>query len=169
MDIVYILLGILLLMLGRKLFWLFVGGIGFVFGLEYSSVVLQGSSQGTILVTALVLAIIGVVLAFVVQKAGIAVAGFLSGGYIALSIIHELGINIGWLPWVVFLAGGCCGVILVKFLFDWALVVLSSLTGALLIIETVHFSLRLTKILFFLLLSIGIVAQAGQLQKRPEG
>ncbi|MCG2710822.1 MAG: TMEM198/TM7SF3 family protein [Candidatus Omnitrophica bacterium] len=160
LDIVYIILGIVLLMLGRKLFWLFAGAIAFIFAVEFIPLFLHGQSQHVIWIIALVLSIIAVILSFVTQKIGLGVAGFMAGGYVAMSIVNELGVTISWLPWVLFAAGGIIGLVLTTVLFNWALILLSSLSGAFLIVQVMGFSLHLTKILFILLVAIGIVAQA---------
>jgi hypothetical protein len=161
-EVIYIALGILLLMMGRKLFWLFVGGLGFVAGIEYAGLLLHGQPEWVALVAALVMAVVGLVLAIVMQRVGVGIAGFIAGGYSALSVVQKLGYSLEWLPWVIFLAGGVVGVLLVMKLFDGALIVLSSLTGAFLIIETTQFNQDLTKILFIVLLVAGVAAQASQ-------
>lgn len=159
LDIVYIILGILLLMLGKKLFWLFSGAIAFIFGIEFIPLILRGQSQHMILIIALVLSIIAIVLSFVVQKIGLGVAGFMAGGYVMMSIVNELRINIPWMPWVLFAAGGIIGVVFTLVLFEWALIFLSAMSGAFLIVQVMRFSLPLTKILFVLLVVIGIATQ----------
>lgn len=166
-DIVYIVLGIILLMLGRKLFWLFAGGVAFIFGLKYASLFLGSYySSHSGLIFALVLAIVGIVLAFIMQKIGLTIAGCVAGGYVALNIVKELGIKTGWMPWILFLIGAVLGVIFVSVLFNWSLIILSSLIGTFLIIETTSFSLPVTKVLFILLLIIGILTQASQSNKK---
>lgn len=159
LDIVYILLGIILLMLGKKLFWLFSGAIAFVFGLEFLPLVLRGQSPHIILISALVLSIIAIVLSFLFQKVGLSLAGFMAGVYVAMSIVNELRVNIPWLPWVLFVVGGMTGIVLTLVLFDLALIFLSSLSGAFLIVQVMKFSLPLTKILFVFLVCIGIATQ----------
>ena len=159
-DIVYIILGIVLLIFGRKLFWLFSGAIAFIFGVEFIPLFLHGQSQHVIWIIALVLSIIAVILAFVMQKIGLGVAGFMAGGYVAMSIVNELKVHIPWLPWVLFAAGGIIGVMLTLVLFDWALILLSALSGAFLLVQVMGFSLHLTQILFVCLVAMGIVTQA---------
>ena len=70
-----LLLGALLLV-GRKLFWLFVGTIGFVIGIQVATRFFHGSELITI-VAGLVLGIIFAVLAIFLES--IAIAGFLGG------------------------------------------------------------------------------------------
>ena len=140
-DIVYVILGIMLLMLGRKLFWLFSGAIAFVFGVEFLPLVFRGLPQHIVWIIALVLSIIAIILSFIVQKAGIGIAGFMAGGYVAMSIVNELGIAMPWLsPWVLFAVGGIIGAVLVLILFDWALIFLSSCSGAFLIVQIMDIS-----------------------------
>ncbi len=160
LEIAYIIFGIVLLMLGRKLFWLFSGAIAFIFGVEFVPLILHGQSQHVIWIIALILSIIAIVLSFLVQKVGLSVVGFLAGGYVAMSIVNELKFNIPWLPWVLFGVGGAIGVVFTLVLFDGALIVLSSLSGAFLIVQVMGFSLSLTKILFVILAGIGIATQA---------
>ncbi|MFH1460092.1 MAG: DUF4203 domain-containing protein [Candidatus Omnitrophota bacterium] len=162
LQIIYLSLGIILLMMGRKLFWLFAGGIGFILGCEYTTLLLKDASDQVVLIAALVIGMIAIILTFLMQKIGIGIAGFMAGGYVAVSIINELGVKLGWIPWLVFLLGGIIGALLSAFLFDWALIILSCLTGAFLIISTMNFSLQLTQILFLILVIIGIAAQVTQ-------
>jgi len=134
-----ILAGGLLLVFGRKLFWLFVGVVGFATGLAVASRFFQSQPEWLQLVIGIGLGIVGALLAIFFEEIAIAVAGFLAGGYIALSLA---GILIGratpsadTFTWVLFFVGGVIGVALAFMLFDWALILLSSITGALLIIE----------------------------------
>ena len=166
MEIVYIVLGVMMLILGARLFWLFCGGVGFICGLEYAPLFIHGKADHVYVIIGLVLGIIGLVLAFVAQKAGAAVCGFVAGGYIALTELKEFGYAKEWIPWAVFLVGGIIGVILVLKLFRWAAIVFSSLVGAFLIAKTTHLSLELMRVLFILLVCVGIYAQATQAQKK---
>jgi len=165
MDIVYITLGIVLLMLGKKLFWLFAGSISFIIGYEYAGLFLEGFPQRNILIIALIMAIIGIVLAFAIQKVGAGIAGFFAGGYVALNIVAELGFLSGWLPWAIFVIGGIVGAVLMYMIFDWAVIVLSSLSGAFFIVTAMNFSMHLTKILFVVLACIGCLVQAYQMKQ----
>jgi len=57
--------------------------------------------------------------------------------------------------------------VLVLALFEWALIILSSLTGAALIVQTIHAGALLTAILFAVLFIVGVVIQAG-LRRRDQ-
>jgi hypothetical protein len=56
---------------------------------------------------------------------------------------------------------------LVLALFEWALIILSSLTGAILIVQTIHPGTLLAAILTAVLFIVGIVIQAG-LRRRAQ-
>ena len=75
---------------------------------------------------------------------------------------------IGWdasrLAWVPVIIGGILGVVLVVALFEWALIILSSLTGAGLIVEAARFRPPIAGLLFVALLIVGIGIQAGLLR-----
>ena len=171
MDILRILIGILVLTLGRKLFWLFVAVVGFAFGASLGSQFFQGQPDWVILIVALGAGLVGALLALFLQQVAIALAGFIGGGYIALYLVSALGWGTpggsGWLP---FLIGGVMGLVLMIALFDWALIVLSSLIGAGLIVQAIPLHRSVEGLLFIILLIVGIAVQAslmGRARSQP--
>ena len=129
-----LIIGSILLVAGRKLFWLLVGGIGFIVGVQLATRFFNGNEVTTI-VAGIVLGIIFALLAIFLESIAIGVAGFLGGGYILLNIAGMLGWDKGVLPWIIFAVGGIIGVILVTLLFNWALITISALAGASLIVS----------------------------------
>jgi hypothetical protein len=61
--------------------------------------------------------------------------------------------------------GGVIGVALIMFLLDWALITLSSLAGASLIIESLSSRAALGGLLFFVLFIIGVLIQGSVLRR----
>ncbi|HUW11971.1 MAG TPA: hypothetical protein VM537_19755 [Anaerolineae bacterium] len=161
MDTLRILLGAIVLILGRKLYWLFVAVAGFVLGMALAPRFISGGSQWVILVIALAAGLLGALLAVFLQQAAIAVAGFIGGGYAGFILAGMAGWDAGRLVWVPIIIGGILGVVLVVALFEWALIILSSLTGAGLIVEATQLSTATTGLLFVALLVVGIAVQAG--------
>jgi hypothetical protein len=166
-----ILVGLVLLGYGRRLYWVFVAGVGFLTGLALGPRLLSGQPEWVILTVALVLAVAGAVLAVVAQKLIIAVIGFLAGGGIGLLLLRQLGMTGDVPAWVVYLVAGIAGLLLVRMLFEWALILLSSLAGAGLLVAGVENRVALSPRLAFLLVIavavIGIVAQAGLRGRQP--
>jgi hypothetical protein len=160
MNILRILIGILVLILGRKLFWLFVAVVGFAFGAALGTQLFQGQPDWLILVIALGVGLLGALLAIFLQEIAVAVAGFIGGGYIALILLNALGQDPGPASWLPFLIGGIIGLVLMIALFDWALIVLSSLVGAGLILQAIQLRRPIEGLLSLILVVIGIAIQA---------
>lgn len=169
MDIVRILVGVALLILGRRLFWLFVGLVGFVAGITLATQFLSGQPDWLVLVIALAAGLLGVLLALFLQQLAVGVAGFVAGGYIIVNLLSMLmGETDQLLYWLIFLIGGIIGAVLVILLFDWALIVLSSLTGATLVVQAAGLNPTLTLVLFVVLLVVGFVIQASSMTQREQ-
>lgn len=167
--ILRIVVGVALLTLGRRLFWLFVAGIGFVAAITLATRLLHNQPEWLILVLALFVGLIGALLAVLLERLAIGVAGFLAGGYFALSLVEALGLRVGPVSWLPFLIGGVLGAVLVIALFDWALILLSSLTGASLIAQSLPLTPPIRILLFAIVLIIGIIIQASLMagEQRP--
>ena len=83
MSSINILVGAALVFFGRRLFWLFVAGVGFVVGMMLATDWL-GSDAGLLnFLIALGVGVIGALLSVFLQRMAFALAGFLSGGYLA--------------------------------------------------------------------------------------
>ena len=128
--IVGVLIGVVILLFGRKLFWLCVAAVGFALGVEVAPHLVHEPSPVLALVIALVLGLVGALLALFLQKVAIAVLGFLAGGYLANGMAAAFFVHYAQYSTLVFVVGGIIGAILLLALFDWALIVVSSLIGA---------------------------------------
>ena len=165
-PIVSILIGAVLLLCGRRLFWLFVAAIGFWIGFQITPTLVQHPPEWLTLVVAVVLGILGAVLALVLQKIAIAVAGFLVGGKIATAIMAAFVATHAHHTGIVFVVGGIVGALLLLVLFDWALIVFSAVAGAELILDHLHVPTRGATIIFVALVIVGIVVQAAMFSRR---
>ena len=171
-DATRLLLGVLLLLLGRRLFWLFVGAVGFVGGLRLSEHFLPGRPDDVVIVFSLVVGLIAAVLAVALRRLALGAAGFLAGGYLLMQLlattVQSAPAAPGDLaPWAVFLVGGLVGAVLMNVLFDWTLIVLSAMGGAALICECVHgLNTQIMTAIFTALAILGVLAQAGFIRRR---
>ena len=160
-TIIQIILGVATLLAGRKLFWLFVGVIGFAVGIGLATQFFSGESEIALLAIALVAGIIGSLLAVFLQRLAVGAAGFLAGGYITLSLISLLSLKLPMPSWIPFIIGGVLGAVLVAVMFDWALIILSSLLGADLLVQAMRAGQLLGIALFVILFLVGLGIQAG--------
>ena len=109
MPVPAILIGVALLILGRKLYWLFVGAAGFVGGIMLATRFLGGQPNWVILAIALAAGVLGALLAVFLQQMAVALAGFIGGWYITLNLIDTLGWQPGSLAWIPLVIGGIVG------------------------------------------------------------
>jgi uncharacterized protein DUF4203 len=163
MPVFQLLGGAALLAFGRKLFWVFVGLVGFFAGLKWGAVLFPNEPEWVVFAAALLTGIIGAVLAMVLQRLAAGLAGFVAGSYLAASIAAWAG-GPSDQALVAFqiLLGLVCGVMMVV-MFDWVLIILSSLIGAAWIIEAVQPAGAWHALAYVLLAAAGIAFQAWQL------
>ena len=164
-PVVGALIGIVILFFGRKLFWLCVAAVGFLAGMELAPHLVTDPSPLLELAIALVLGVIGALLAFLLQKIAVAVVGFLAGGKLASAIAAAFFVHYAQYSTIIFVVGGLVGAMLLLFLFDWALIVVSSLIGAHLIQNAIVLPPSGSIIVFLGLAIIGIVVQAASLRR----
>ena len=165
LNIINLILGGALLIAGRKLFWLFVGAAGFITGIQLATRFFQGSGLIAILV-GLVIGVIFALLAIFLQAVVIGIAGFLTGGYVLTVLASLIGFSLtGGAFWLIYLICGIIGVILVSFLFDWAIITLSSLAGASLIVQALAFPAATGGVIFIILFLAGVLIQGFTLRR----
>src|SRR5881392_361586 len=163
--IVGALIGIVILLFGRKLFWLCVAAVGFAAGVEIAPHLVNEPSSLMALIIALVLGLIGALLALFLQKIAIAVLGFLAGGKLAGAIAAAFLVHYAQYSTIIFAVGGLVGAILLLVLFDWALIIVSSLIGAHLIQSAIVLPPSGSTIVFIGLAVVGIVVQAASFRR----
>lgn len=161
MYILNTLVGTALLFFGRKAYWLFAAGAGFMTGLSLTGRLFRNAPEWLTIIVAIGIGLLGAVLAVFFQRVAIGLAGFLAGGYLLLNLASAFGLEQGLLPWLAFALGGILGLILVGLLFDWTLIGLSSLAGATMILEGFHLQRGIAFLVFLILLILGISVQAG--------
>jgi hypothetical protein len=164
MYIVKAIFGIALLFLGRQLYWLVVGSVGFILGLQFAPIIVPGPYWLTLLI-ALGAGIIGAFLVITIQKITLGLIGFLAGGYIILSLSNLVHLNTGQYTWLPFLIGGFLGVFLQIALYDWTLIFLSSFLGIIYIVDAFNLSTPGGYLLATGLFVIGILIQANSLRE----
>ena len=166
MILLRILAGITLLAAGRRLFWLFVGVAGFIAGLTLVPQLISGQSELVILFIAIIAGIIGAFLAIMLEGLAILIAGFLAGGYLATTFVVSIGIPVSAEPSVIYIIGGIIGLLLVALFFDWAIIILSTLLGAEILMPLLHISGSVYWLVFLGLVVVGIAVQAGIWHRR---
>ncbi len=156
--------GIALLLFGRRLFWLFLAGTGFAIGAWLSVVFLEGQSDSVKLGAAIALGVLGALVAFKAQKMAVGLGGFLAGAYVGNALWMAFQFPVP--GWVAPLVGGVVGAILLAALFNWTLIALSSLLGAAVVYQNVALAPPWPVVVFLGLLVLGLSVQSRQYARR---
>jgi len=158
-QLLNVLAGSLLLLLGRKLFWVFVAIVGFLSGIQLAPRFFPNEPEVVVLLIGLVAGLMGALLAVFLQHVAIGIAGFLAGSHLVtrlLSLPNWENENLWWL----FLVGGVLGALLTLMLLDWGLIILSSLIGANLISQALPLDQAMATLCFVMLVIVGILIQS---------
>jgi hypothetical protein len=162
-------LGIVLVLAGRRLFWLAVGVGGFVAGLLVADRLLRLDPWWVKFVVALLAGLFGALVAVFLQRLVVALGGFVAGGWLAIEVWRLAGQDTGGLAWVFFFLGGIAGAILAALLFELALMAVSSLLGAVLIVDAARVGQPAALILVALIAAAGTLIQATFRRRRRPG
>lgn len=155
---VNLLAGAALLLVGRKLYWLFVAIAGFYVGIEVARALVLDQPQWVIWLIAAAAGVIGALVAMLFQRVAFALGGFYAGGYLALVAAERFfpgAVGAG-----VFVVGAVLGAVAAALLMDWAIIVLSCLVGAALVVSALGLSDLVGLLVYAGLVAAGIVFQA---------
>ena len=156
LPVINLILAIGLLVAGRKLFWLFVAAAGFFAGVELATRYWQGPEWVSV-VAGILLGLLLAGLAMALKSIAIGVAGFLLGGSVLTSLAASLGFERG--EFILYIVGGILGIIFIGIFFDWALIVISSLAGASILVRMMDLERPITGIALLILVVTGILIQ----------
>jgi hypothetical protein len=169
LNILNLILGAILLVAGRRIFWLLVGAIGFVIGATLATRFFHGNEL-TMILAGLLLGIIFALLGIFLESLAIGIAGFFGGGYVLLSLAGMLGLDRGGaMTWIIFVVGGILGVILVGALFGWALITISSLAGASMIVAAFGLTAATAGAVYLVLVIAGVLIQGTSIRREGHG
>lgn len=153
-----LILGALLLVAGRRLFWMLIGVAGFLAGMWLADLIFQPQSEAVRWGIGILAGLIGIGLAKLFQRMAVGMAGFFLGGSAAVEIF---GLDLsGGEPkaLIFFVIAGVLGAIFAGWLFEVALIVFSSYLGAMLVIDAL--GLPETVIMLGVLFAAGVLVQA---------
>ena len=127
-PLLLIVLGLILVFSGRRLYWAFVAVAGFLMGMELAADLLAESEPWVRFLAAIAAGALGAIVGVLAQRIAFAIGGFFAGGYLTLELLNHFPQVPPSNVW--FLVGGILGAIVAAMLLDWAIIVLASLAGA---------------------------------------
>jgi hypothetical protein len=160
MEELRLFLGAMLMIQGRKLYWLFVGGLGFFVTLTLFDPPYSGLSIQTVRVIAVIVAFLGALMAIFLNRLAIFVGGFLGGGFLLILAFQLFGAQLGNLNFFFFLIGGVVGGLIVNSAFHGALIFFSSVIGAGMVVQVMNISALWRFVAVPLLAVVGMGLQA---------
>lgn len=165
MVILRVVLALLLLLLGRRLFWLAVGVLGFVTTADIVTDLVAIDPAWLVWVIAIAVGLVGALLAVFLQRLAAGMGGFLAAFYLVYGLLAalDLGAPSLWV-WVLAVVAGVVGAVLAFTLLDWAIIVLTSLAGASLLVQIFALDQPLALGVFLVAAAVGIAVQARTLR-----
>jgi|GEM_PF-437197 len=159
-----ILVGLISLFFGRRLYWLFVGIAGFLLGLVVGPLVFNTISPAWQPWLTLLIAVIFTVLSVVLNKFMIAIAGAIELGTLVYLLAQP---NLQqWAVVILTVVGAIVGLLIAWFIFNWGLMIFSSLAGASLatsgVVSLFPGTATTDLIIFLFLFIVGLVIQIVQ-------
>ena len=156
-------LGCIFLLVGRNLFWLFIGLVGFVFGFDLAGIWLADKAGWLIVLIGLFTGLVGAILAVVFERIAFALAGFYAAVYLAVTLPGTLGLPD--MHAILIVLGGFMGALLAALVMDWVIIILSALAGATIIVSTLGLGQVPGTIVFAVLALAGAFMQRTLLAK----
>jgi hypothetical protein len=156
-TIVQLILGCVVLLAGRNIFWLFIALAGFLVGFELAGVWLADKSLLLQVAAALGAGLLGALLAVIFERVAFALAGFYAAAYLALIIVDRIGGTSG--ESIIIIGSGLVGALIAALVMDWAIIVLSALVGAAAIVATIAMPPVIEIALFIVLVAVGVAVQ----------
>ncbi len=155
-----LILGLVLLLMGRQLFWLFVGVMGFFAGFRLGTALFPRQRQALIPLLALGIGALGTGAALLLQRVAFVLAGMLAGGYVAGELSALRSPHPPPDPWAAYGVGAILGAVAGLLLADWAIMALSALGGAAMVAESIPASRTHRALLLAALTAGGFIYQA---------
>jgi hypothetical protein len=157
---ILIALGFILMIAGSRLSWLYAGGIGFIISTLLVPRIYPLESQWSLLLISLEIAVISGMITLYTKKLILAVASFLAGAYLALGIPALFLPAAPPLSTPVLLVIGLVCLALTLLSPTPPAILLSSLLGALIIIQKMNLATIDAAVLYLVLIFFGAITQA---------
>jgi hypothetical protein len=164
MNFLYLVFGVVLLVAGRRLYWLFVAAVGFWAGSVLAHEHFAERAREWAMLVGVIGGILGALLAVLFQKLAVALAGAAAGGFFGWTLLERIGWE-SW-GWIGLVIGAIVGGILVLKLFDWGLIIVSSLAGAGLLIDGIELEKSAEGLLLVAAFIVGVAVQGTHLARR---
>ncbi|MDA8017686.1 MAG: hypothetical protein MPN21_09585 [Thermoanaerobaculia bacterium] len=166
-DAIFIVVGSLLLIFGRRLYWLALAGLGFAVALYLSREYLFFESVQQEVIVGVAAGLLGGILAVVAQQLAVRFAGIVLGAWGSFVIARILWPEADLLLAILLaVAGAGLGFLFAAKLFDLALVLVTSIVGAILISQHLYLDAAVQAVVWLVLTLCGVAFQLRRKSKK---
>ena len=159
-----VVVGLALLLFGRRLYWLLFATVGFLMASLVTHVFLPPTQDAPWwLVVPILVGLLGAFISVFVHKTALRFFGALAGAYIGYQLLQPY-VTEPW-PWLGLGVGLVIGFLMVMMVFNGALILLSSLLGAMVLLEPMSASPEVRLAVTGGLVVVGCVVQT---RSRPK-
>jgi hypothetical protein len=103
--------------------------------------------------------LLGVVLSITAKPLAALASGFVLGGFLSYHLPAILGIGMDWYSWPYFIAAGVLAVVLLLLFYAYSYILVTALSGAILIVENVKIASIDNYLMLLLLFVVGLAFQ----------
>lgn len=156
LELVLLCMGVVLVLAGRKLYWFVFWSAGFWVGYFVSSTFLDVENKVLLIIISILTGCLTGYLVRFIHKLFVFLFGFVACGLLLPAL------NIGHIEYVSFtnlIVSGIAGLLTLA-LFDFALIIISSLTGTFFILEVIHLPDIQERVIGVVIFLIGLGAQS---------
>lgn len=162
LDVLLVAFGVVAILNGRRLYWVFVGIGGAIVGMWLSAWLIPARSEWLHIAIMLGLGVMGVWISYRFERIALHIAAFVLGGFIVQFLMIDSGLiesqTIG--DAMAIIVGGILGVVFEIYYGERSLIVVSSFTGAALIAGVLDSGPAFDAALFSGLAAVGMLLQS---------
>ncbi len=127
MQIAKVVIGTIVLFLGRELHFVFAAAMAVLIGFRLTPILPSEWPAWSDYAFVAVLALLAAIVPIIHERLGYVVSGFLAGGYL---LVEYFAPGVLTLPLLTFLVGGIVGALILGISTEWGLMIVSSVIGA---------------------------------------
>jgi hypothetical protein len=155
-------IGAALIVAGRRLFWLFVGAVGFFAFSRLAREYLGSEHPDWVLIGSAIAGIAGAIFAIFLQKVAVGLAGAAMGVYALDQVFRHSMETYPSVGLLLLAVAAIVGALVTVAVFEWALIFLTSLLGAHLLAQLVDVQRGWLILYYVALVAIGVGIQSRQ-------
>jgi hypothetical protein len=168
-SLILLALGIVILLFGQRLVVFLIGVAAFYIAAQAAKKYFGDTSRATVLAIAALAGIAAGVFTKFFRNIAVMIAGYTIAGYVLSAHAGTWGIVKPENERFVFVIGGIIGSLLVSFALDFGLRFVSSILGAVLVVQYFQLDAEASKVLTLLLALVGFLIQSGVVKKFMPG